>query len=184
MIYPKVAWHVVPCNIGSLAHWAHQVEWQINSEGQIIWIQDPWETMRGARNLVNSHRQLCPFSSPRPVWFSYGQRYIQQITNSYYQSENVSWHVDAASSSLFPRVCNFLKTMHWYCRNSYSSKLHCVIQYSADTAAASECFSEVTSQVVWLCPTFLPTSPNFSLSILVCFANQPDLKGITLFQSW
>ena len=43
---------------------------------------------------------------------------------------------------------------------------------------------EVASQVVWLCPISLPTSPNFLFSILVCFANQPNLKGITVFQSW
>lgn len=145
--------------------------------------------MSGARNLVNSPRQLCPFSSPRPVWFSYGQRYIQQITNTYYQSQTVFWHEDDCflKPVLF-RVCNFLKTMHCYCRNDYSSQWHGVIQYSADTAAASggvhnwNC--EVTSQVVWLCPISLPTSPNFLFSILVCFANQPDLKGITVFQSW
>ena len=113
--------------------------------------------MSGARNLVNSPRQLCPFSSPRPVWFSYGQRYIQQITNTYYQSQTVFWHEDDCflKPVLF-RVCNFLKTMHCYCRNDYSSQWHGVIQYSADTAAASggvhnwNC--EVTSQVVWLCP--------------------------------
>ena len=106
--------------------------------------------MKGARNLVNSHRQLCPFSSPRPVWFSYGQRYMQQITNTYYQSKTVFWHADDCFlKPLLFRICNFLKTMHWYCRNDYSSQRHGVIQYSADTAAAYECFRWCSQLKLW-----------------------------------
>ena len=83
------------------------------------------------RRAGNPDNQLCPFSSPRSIWFSYRERYIQQILNTYYQNKNVSWQVDDCFlKPVCVRTCNFLKTIYWYFRNNHNSKLYCLIQYS------------------------------------------------------